>query len=233
MINLGAALPVKSNDRWYRTVEPKRGKPVDGVFLADMFFGCWLHWINVTPSKAVTQPCTKPKHCYWCEQLSNSRWKGFIAAMDCQSRDFIIAELTEGAAGQLLPYVERYGRLRGLQFVLTRGEGKVNARVHVKFIGECRKEILPKEFPIHCSLARKWGVNEEMIRRSGQYPHCPHPATAYTPPPPTDPPETYVPTPEEDEPRRHGNDGAREQPPAKLSAAEVLHSLRAMRGENQ
>lgn len=233
VVNHGAALPVKSQERWYRQEEPRRGKPVDAVLLADVFFGQWLHWVHLSPQRAVTVPCMKPKHCLWCEQGSGSRWKGFIAAMLTRSRDFVVLQLTQHAAGQLLPFVEQYGSLRGLQFVFKRGEDKVNGKVHVRFVSQVRPEVVPKEFPIHCSLARLWGVNEEAIRRGGQYPHCPHPASAYTPPPPSEPPEAYVPTPEEDEPRRPGNDGAREQPPARLSAAEVLNRLRSMRGVNQ
>lgn len=211
--------------------EPRRGKPVDAVLLADVFFGAWLHWVNITPAKAVTVPCSKPKHCIWCESGCNSRWKGFIAAMLSKTRDFVVLQLTEGAAGQMLPFVERYGSLRGMQFVLKRGEEKVNAKVHVSFVQQCRADVVPPEFPIMCSLARTWGVNEEALRRCGQYPHCPHPATAFAPPPPSDPPETCVP--DEEPPPPVGGDGASQDKPAFLSVRELRERLLRKREEGR
>lgn len=175
-VNDGAELPPEPEARWYEVILPTPIAPFDGVLLGDRFFGAWLHWESLGPKlKGVSVPCTRDEHCVRCKAGLPSRWMGYIAALRSRDRKEAVLNLTEGAARQLLPFLTKYGTLRGLHCVFARRRVlnadrtvKVNAPVDVKLIARIAEERLPAEFPIHDSLSRLWGINSDFLKRRGQ-----------------------------------------------------------------
>lgn len=153
-LNKGAALPAEPQGRWYKVISPKGADKTRGLFLADTFFGCWVHW------EGMVLPCTHDEKCGRCKGGRGSRWQGYIAFYDMVAKERVVLSLTEMAARDCLQLMQEHGTLRGLQVETYRSTcSKNNARQVVKLVKAYPAEEVMPEHPVIDSLNRLWGMN--------------------------------------------------------------------------
>lgn len=175
--NPGAPLPHPSNKRWWNVVAPQGMVPLYALILSDSFHGVWTHWlINPATKRGMTLPCDNTDQCELCKppQRRPNRWTGFVAAYSRSHNADKVVALSEGAARQLLPVLERRGTLRGCVVELRRWKPHENAPVHVKVLEERDPKKCQPAFDVYDSLSRLWGVNMDFYKRTA-HPHQPHP----------------------------------------------------------
>lgn len=166
-INDGAPIPREGQERWWKVYGPEENNVLRLVLLAPTFTGLWTHW-----SGAVLR-CEESPDCPFCQSQMPNRWTGYIAAYSFTHKEEIVAALTQAAANELVPVLERGESLRGLSVELFRKrpvagkKQKPNARVYCRILGREPEEKCPGEFEIISSLNRLFGMNARFIAGEG------------------------------------------------------------------
>ena len=158
----GVPLPPLEEKPWWKVIAPI-GQNVLGVtFLDECWIGYPMHYVEEINKNL---PCTQNRDCFMCRRGRVPRWSGYAAVHSANHRAEKILALTQWAAAQLLPYIERRGTLRGLVVDFQRrpakqdGLAKRNDKVHVTVKGVKNAEILPPAFNVLPSLEKMWGCN--------------------------------------------------------------------------
>jgi len=154
--NLGAPLPLEPSKRWYKVIYPKAGTTLRATILAPTFLGEYLHFDGRSLA------CTRLPTCPGCKAKLSFKWGGYIAIYSHGLKERAILGLTEKAASDLLPLLERFTTLRGITIEAKRVNPRNGrSRVGIVMLGREKPEDIMAEHPIIDSLNRLWSVNEE------------------------------------------------------------------------
>lgn len=157
-LTTGAALPRKSQERWFMVYGVPGDSIMTCVIIGDAVQGQWTHY------DGLTQPCTQTPECRRCKAGEPSRWQGYVAAWFPKTNKEFVLQLSEGGARHLLDNVATHGPLRGLHVEVKR-QRKPNKRtvarnapLIVKVIERVSEDVLPRSFDVVPSLHRFFGL---------------------------------------------------------------------------
>lgn len=151
-----AALPPRASleRQWHKVVSPRGKVPLMVGLLGKNLEEFWIHF-DVDVKRTV--PCRGEERCSYCKATLPRRYRAFCAAMDSQTRDLCVVEITEGAARTILSDPLAANGLRGLLLCLRRFKVHANAPVHATLTeGRTTSAKIPPAFDVMPSLQRLW-----------------------------------------------------------------------------
>lgn len=143
--------------QWHKVTGPRGKRPFTFGCLSPDLTALWVHFDNSTRRLA---PCKGEGQCSYCAENTPRRWMGYAAGIMADTRDKVVAEVTEGAARQLVERGLLPGKLRGLVITLFRLKDHRNAPVQVKTEKAKAGAHIPEAFDPMPHLLRLWGYNE-------------------------------------------------------------------------
>lgn len=156
---LGVPLPSEGGKRWFRVIYPKLSEVVRATFLADTFFGQYLHF------EGRSMGCAGSGKCAHCKAGLPFKWGGFIAIFDHGRKERAILSLTTASAQDCLLLLAQHQSLRGLTVEARRVNPRNGrSRVGIRLISQQRPSEVMPEHPIIESLNRLWSMNEQWVR---------------------------------------------------------------------
>lgn len=108
-----------------------------------------------------TGPCLKAG-CEACEEGKLSRWHGYLFAVRSSNSERVIFEFTPPCASTFDAAFREYGKLRGLNVIVSRTSNRANAKVVVVIKGPSpNAHKLPREPLMWPTLSKIWGLRSE------------------------------------------------------------------------
>ncbi len=140
--------------------------PAPGKLIATVtckrLVGCPTHFYQRR-----TIPCDNPG-CPACESGHSWRWHGYVSAVNHQTHEHFIFEMTAQAAEPFTRYHERHDTLHGCIFIATRLGGHHNGRVLI----QCKPQDLtgvqlPPPPDMIKSLCHIWNIPTPQVKVDG------------------------------------------------------------------
>jgi hypothetical protein len=153
---IGVALPL---------IRASNGRPFRGHVTCHHLLGCNTHYWS-----GRTTPCASDD-CPACKEGAPWRWKGYLSAIDCDTRRHVLLEVTALAAEPLVQYQDAKGTLRGALIEATRPGTRKNQRVWIR-IKPAPEDApaLPPEPNLAKALAQIWSLpTTELSRADNQW----------------------------------------------------------------
>lgn len=157
MRSVEAHLPERGPmSRQYKMVYGPLGTlPLRIVCLSNTLTKRYTHY---DPTLRKNVPCQGEEECTYCKRHHERRFKAFVAAVRCDTKEVCVAEVTEHAVNCLLDAKVNITKLRGMVFTLKREKKHRNAPVWVLNVEKHKKpENLPADFDPVPYLHRLWG----------------------------------------------------------------------------
>lgn len=108
-----------------------------------------------------TRPCSGTA-CQACARNHMPRWHGWIAAIDLDTNEHVVVELSRAVCDKVTAIFDERRTLRGMRMILERKNPKPNAAIHARFAppaaGTGELEEAPDVRPI---LARIWEIKDD------------------------------------------------------------------------
>lgn len=151
--------------QWKKAYGPKGLKPLEVITLGDCVRGLLIH--RDETNNRMTR-CLGEGNCPFCEKPSKVRWIGYVAAFRVDTKEFCLAEITEGAARQLSDLGKYKSGLRGHYMTLARYKDYKNAPVFVSLRPHGNPGNLPPDWDIVFDLEHLWGILERPKRSTDE-----------------------------------------------------------------
>lgn len=130
-----------------------------GVSLSHKPIGCETHYW-----RGRTRPHMTGSQCEACEAGNSSRWRGYLALYDKDTRETFLAELTPKAYEGIKEGLDSFGSLRGHWIKIERTRPKETAPVRATVSATMEpEERLPAEPDIQEQMYRIWSLKENAV----------------------------------------------------------------------
>lgn len=141
--------------QYFKVYGPFRKIPFKFVCLSQSMLKRCLHFDPIINRNV---PCMGEEDCPYCTRHQFVRFKGFVAAVRCDTHEPCVAEITEHAAWELRGRKLNLNRMRGQIITLQRLSDDKNAKVGVRDVRPHREpKKLPKSWDVLHDLERLWG----------------------------------------------------------------------------
>lgn len=145
-----------SHDFPWTMVRSRYARPPKLVILSSNWLGLRTHYLFNR-----TTPCRK-QDCPGCEKKMESRWHGYLLAVEDRTERRFVFEFTAQVRLQLKKFIDDRGSLRGLQVICGRLSDRPNAKVKLESRGFVQAiSKLPPEEPIWPICAHIFGLMPE------------------------------------------------------------------------
>jgi hypothetical protein len=141
---------------------PAAGKLL-ALVTADDLIGTQTHFAGNR-----TQPC-QGSGCDCCAEGVPWRYHAYLTAVDIDTAEHFIFELTAQACEAFVAHKDTHGTLRGALFQARRPNGKPNGRVEIKVKpGDLRGRVLPPEPNTIALLSQLWNIPYPELKPANQ-----------------------------------------------------------------
>lgn len=146
--------PTDKDAHAHRIIRTPATKPLIAIITCTDLLGCATHFVSNR-----TVPCEGQGECSHCEAGHSWRWHGYVSAVNVNTHEHFIFEMTAQAADTFRNYAQAHATLRGCMFQATRPSGRPNGRVVIacKPTDEQRYRI-PQPLNVRRILCHIWNV---------------------------------------------------------------------------
>ena len=148
---------INEDYRW-RIRRVKAGERLKLMILSTDIFGVEMHYWGGN-----SMPCML-KNCPACKAGNESRWYGYVLAVETSKRKHVIWEMTPPAVPPLDDAFKQYKTMRGLLVIAWRFNDKDKGRIETEVKGiTVPDDTCSEAFTVWDPLARIWRLKKHMI----------------------------------------------------------------------
>lgn len=133
---------------------PNVATPVKAVLLGGKLYCCLCHYDRTIGHNV---PCLGEGRCRYCPD-AGIRPEGYLPAFDPLTRRKRVLVMTDSATAGFQRATFQRPDWRGAIVELKRMDGRRNARVGCRIVGEAAVNALPPAFDVRAALERVWGL---------------------------------------------------------------------------